>query len=204
MVNWVVRILKMLFGWIPLFYESMEVGPLGSEGPKPRQRIIFYSTELAMGFGNQPETIYHAINYIAENVGGKATVHRPFQGKEQDDFNMILAKNWGSNSGEIESNVPGLLFIETDFDDFDPSNDKWILIGLSELFTETGEVGQKLVQDFMKVLIQVLNQEGESSLFNFLEERAKGQRIAQFGKCFEIKPGIFGFSFDLGKFLKQF
>jgi len=100
---------------------------------------------------------------------------------------------------------PGLLILNADLKSFDPREHSWIYLSLQDFISNSGMVQLYNMKSFFDSLSDAVNS-GEDLIGKAKSYVIKKKAISAH-KMIEIKPGIFGISFDLKEtinFLKQF
>ena len=89
--------------------------------------------------------------------------------------------------------------IQKDFDEFDPQNDRYALIDFKEYKGDNNSYIDVL-QDIEATV------KAGNDLFEWWETKAKrsSSYFDRFLDAIELKPGVYGFSFDLKKFFKLY
>lgn len=193
-------LLQKVFGIKPMVRAYVEIKPPDSD-VSAKYKIVFVSNRQALGFSEEKQkNMYEMLTFIGQHVGDKAVVQFGYRGDENTDFEKILLKEWGDKKNQIIESIPALLVIDQPSSSFNPQKHSWMIIKISEFFGEDGKPNENLVQSFTSVLQRILSD--ETDLFEFLRERERSQKLQKFGSCFKINPGIFGFSFDVKKFVK--
>ncbi len=134
---------------------------------------------------------------FARNLGKFGAVVRPFSGDIEHAKENILDKNWTQEQLEEVRKTPALLMIGTDFDDFDPQENQWVLFNLGSRIYE-GVPGAYRFREPLASITSAVANEGVDPFE--VAHRAQHEIEAHDAlKVFEAKPGLFGFSVDLVK-----
>jgi hypothetical protein len=148
---------------------------------------------------------------FAEDMGGQGVFVQPFPSRRRDVADEALAKPWPPEIHrqlQAESE-PIILVIESDFDDFDPREDRWAIIWLSHF-----EEGGRDVQPMLKTL-STATRRGEdiigylNSVADREEERGTGGRLVRFavraGSYVQWEPKIpfIGLGIDVRSVLRD-
>jgi hypothetical protein len=165
-----------------------------------RYLLILLSDSESVMFDEKRRCIYELMEYIGNKVGRKAGVVLRAPHEIEENLNTIKNDFPSLYEGHIKSSTPCIFVIEQDYGQFNPDKDNWAVIKLSDLFDEWGRPNAKLSEQFAREFIKVVNS-GES-VFDFLCRAHIDRNRALFLESFEAKPGIFGFSVDLKKWLK--
>lgn len=145
-----------------------------------------------------------SFNYVLEGtfarrLGRHGAVVSSFTEDIENNYQRVLAKEWPPEVREVLENPrdPKLLVIATNFEMFNPLEYRYALVDFCEYRGDTDA--------FLDVLRQIeeVVKRGED-LFDWWEDRAseKGSLVHRAREATELKPGIWGFSFDLKKFFK--
>ncbi len=146
----------------------------------------------------------NSLNYILEEtftrrLGRHGAVVSSFSDNVEENYQRVLAKEWPPKVKEVLQNPsdPKLLIIATDFDEFDPQGHRFALVDFREYRGDT-----EAFIDVLRAMEQVVTN-GED-LFSWWETRASksDSLLEREREAIELKPGIWGFSFDLRKFFK--
>lgn len=134
---------------------------------------------------------------FARNLGDSGAVVRPFSGDIEQARENVLDKNWTPEQLEEVVKTPALLMIGTDFDDFDPQEDPWVLFNLGNRIVE----GVPAAYQFREPLASITTAVANEGVDPFeVAHRAQHEIAAHDAlKIFEAKPGLFGFSVNLVK-----
>lgn len=91
--------------------------------------------------------------------------------------------------------MPGLLLIDEDFDEFNPKSDQWLYISLRDYMNEFGQIKIFELQSLLKTLSEICN--SDQNLFEEAKSYIRKNEGHEAHKILELKPGIFGMSIDL-------
>lgn len=134
----------------------------------------------------------------------KAKLVVPFAGDEGATKRDVLEKNWTQRQREQIERTPGILIIDVDFDKFDPQANHWFFFSFRDLMSNYGDISFFEVVDLLSTLSLCCN--SGDNIFALADSIARQRMLAELYDSFEIKPGIFGFTFDVKKgvqFLKR-
>ena len=154
------------------------------------------------------ESLSPLLVQFARDLGDSGALVRPFSGEEKNTLGDALRKGWGNEEIErMRRNLPAILMTDVDFDDFDPTTNKHLIIYLRESMNEHGEVK---IFELGELLNELVLGARIKDLFavasDYLEhQRKKGLKEASWDAV-ELKPGAFGIKVDLKKgieFLKS-
>lgn len=134
---------------------------------------------------------------FARNLGKFGAVVKPFSGDIERAKDNILDKNWTQKQLEEVRKTPALLMIGTDFDDFDPQEDQWVLFNFGSGIKE-GAPGAYRFREPLSSITSAVANEGVDP-FEVAHRTQHELEAHDALKIFEAKPGLFGFSVDLIK-----
>jgi len=134
---------------------------------------------------------------FARNLRDDGVVVRPFLGDIERTRSDILSKNWTEKEKNQFRNTPGLLVIDTDFDEFNPREHRWLYLNFGgQIFDSPVEIDE--YKDILESLAEIVaNPEGD--FFKEALPIVRKLKLASVAEIFEAKPEIFGFSVDLKK-----
>jgi hypothetical protein len=153
-------------------------------------------TDFGRGFIAEFNNVY--LERLARRLGGRGAVIAPFLGDIERTREEVMSKAWTDREfGEV-SQVPALLVISKDFDDFSPRSDPWVIFHFGEEQYGSSAGLAELDKTLKAIAASVLSSEkGHESLYqiarNITSERP------DLGLGFSLQPNIFGFSIDLLK-----
>lgn len=160
--------------------------------------LVLYEdyTDFGRGFIAEFNNVY--LERLARRLGGRGAVIAPFLGDIERTREEVMSKAWTDREfGEV-SQVPALLVISKDFDDFSPRSDPWVIFHFGEEQYGSSAGLAELDKTLKAIAASVLSSEkGHESLYqiarNITSERP------DLGLAFSLQPNIFGFSIDLLK-----
>jgi len=145
-----------------------------------------------------------SFNYVLEGtfarrLGRYGAVVSSFTEDIENNYQRVLTKEWPPEVRTVLENPsdPKLLVIATDFEMFSPLEHRYALVDFYEYPGDT--------QAFLDVLRQIEEVvKNGTDLFDWWEDRAlvKDSLVDRAREATELKPGIWGFSFDLKKFFE--
>lgn len=127
----------------------------------------------------------------------KGLLVRPFEGDEGTTQEDVFSKNWTIEQRTQIERTPGILVIDVNFDEFDPQSNHWHFFSFRDLMSSYGDVSIFEVVDLLSALS--LNCNGGKNLFELADSIARRRLLSDLYRSFEVKPGIFGISFDVKK-----
>jgi hypothetical protein len=134
---------------------------------------------------------------FARNMKDNGVVVRPFLGDIESSRDQILSKEWTEKEKKEFNNTPGLLVIDTDFDEFNPRMHRWLYLGFGGLIYNSS-VSMGDYDDLLTAFTEFIA-DPESDFFKDALPEIRELKLAGFAEIFEAKPGIMGFSIDLYK-----
>lgn len=137
---------------------------------------------------------------FARDIGKTGALVRPFAGDEEATRQDIMFKCWNAEETSRIGRTPGILAIDVDFDKFDPRSNHWIHFSFRDMMDESGGVQIFKLKELFSSLAKCLHS-GEN-IFVLADEIAKKREVQELYDSFELKPGIYGFSFDIKKGIK--
>ncbi len=136
---------------------------------------------------------------FARRLGRHGAVVTSFSENVEENYHRVLSKNWPPEVHEILENPrdPKLMVIASDFDEFDPQNHPYALIDFRDYRGDT-DAFLEILRELEKVVTT------GQDLFQWWESKATESEslVGRAREAAELKPGIWGFSFDLKKFFK--
>lgn len=164
-----------------------------------RYRYLFFlivsdSFELQSSFTHE---LMLLLERFDRNLEGHGAIVRPFVDDIHDATFHLMQKPWPGNEINYLANTPGLLMINTSFDDFDPRIHPWLHVHFGHRYEE----GLPGASAFRKPLAQLVElvKHSEEDVFQQAHSVMSEFQLSDVGSIFEAKPGIFGFSIDLKK-----
>lgn len=122
---------------------------------------------------------------------------KPFLGNAETTKSDILKKDWDEKEKLRIQQTPGILVIDTDFDKFSPRLNHWFHFSFRDAMSKYGEVEIFELKELLSALAELCRSGKE--IFVFADEIAKKKAMQELYDSFELKPGMFGFSFDIKK-----
>jgi hypothetical protein len=153
-------------------------------------------TDFARAFIAEFNNVY--LERLARNLKGHGAVITPFVGDVEDTRADVLSKDWTSGEYLQVSQVPALLVISKDFDDFSPRNDPWVIFHFGEE-RYGGSTGLAELDKTLKAIASSVTGAGEDHQTLYQIARQITRERPDLGLAFAVQPNIFGFSIDLVK-----
>jgi len=163
--------------------------------------LFFYLTE---DYVQQQETLKNQLEPLLEEFGrnllDKGAIVKAF-GRDVENTNQEIKNKWEQTDYRDvvffneDNQMPGLLLIDTDFNEFNPKSDQWLFISLRDYMNEFGQVRIFELQSLLKALADICN--SEQNLFDEAKSYIRKNESKEAHKILELKPGVFGMSIDL-------
>ena len=160
-------------------------------------------TDFARTFITEFNNVY--LERLARNLKGRGAVFVPFAGDVEDTRADGLSKDWTSDEYFQVSQVPSLLVISKDFDDFSPRFDPWVIFHFGEEHYG-GPAGLAELDKTLKAIASSVTSTSESHRTLYQIARQVTRERPDLGLAFAVQPNIFGFSIDLikaGSYLRE-
>jgi len=148
------------------------------------------------------EDLEPLLRKFARDLGETGALVRPFRGDEEVTKQDILFKDWKEKEKRRLEQTPGILVIDVDFDEFSPRSNHWFHISLRDAMSQYGDVSVFELQELLSTLAESCRR-GEN-IFDLTDEIARRKAMGELYDSFELKPGMFGFSFDIKKGIEFF
>ena len=167
--------------------------------------LVLYEdyTDFGRGFIAEFNNVY--LERLARNLKDRGAVITPFLGDIERTREEVMSKNWTDQEFRQVSQVPALLVISKDFDDFSPRSDPWVIFHFGEKRYGSSTGLAELDRTLKTIAASVVSsQEGHESLYQIA--RSMTSERPDLGLAFSVQPNIFGFSIDLikaGSYLRQ-
>lgn len=94
-----------------------------------------------------------------------------------------------------KSRQPGLLIVNCDFETFNPTENDWLYISFRDFIDDNGAVKVFPLKELLDTLTVICL--SDQNLFEEAKDYLKKKNAIGAHKIVEIKPGLFGISFDL-------
>lgn len=150
------------------------------------------------------EEMSKQLDAFGADLGTSALVLQSYKHSEYTTFQEVRKKDWPDDFRErLDGDVdPCMLVIDTDFEVFSPTNDRWAVVWFSDLAT--------YAKDLPRLFHRVaeLSRAG-GDVFEYLKRLVlkanvkKAAKLGRIAKYFEVKPQVFGISIDVGKILED-
>lgn len=177
---------------------------IGTERGKMNYLFLLLTEDYIEENQRIAEGLVPLLTRFAEEVGDKGVLVKPFRGKEEETLGDALRKKWTEQQiKQMRGDLPAILVIDKDFDEFEPIHSNYIYISLRESMDDFGNVRVFQLQELLSLLATACK---SPSLFVLAREYLNKQNNKSLWEATELKPEFFGFSFDLKKgieFLKR-
>jgi len=140
------------------------------------------------------------LKIFARNINKSGVLVRPWQHDANITRDEIVNKNWDIRGLELISKTPGILILDTDFDDFDPKTNPWAFLSFRDSMDQNAFIRIWDIQELLAKLGRACLE--KKDIFKTLSIAIKENRINNLVDAIEIKPGFFGISFDVKKGLQ--
>lgn len=134
---------------------------------------------------------------FARNLGDQGALVRPFPGDEKTTLGNAIDKGWSQDQiMQMRSDLPALLIIDVDFDQFDPKRSNFFYVSLRDSMNDYGDVEVFKVKELLDMLVEACQ---DSNLFQAAKDYIANRDSQAMWDAVEMKPEFMGFSFDLKK-----
>ncbi len=164
--------------------------------------LLFYITE---NYVEAQVKLTEQLNPLLEDLGrnllDKGAVVKAFD-RDIANANIELAEKFDQEftrdiiiSINDKMEKPGLLILNSDIQSFDPKEHKWLFISLRDFLDDWGALKIFKMKEFFDILTKAIND--NEDLFEEAKDYIKKEKAISAHKMVELKPGIFGISWDL-------
>src|SRR5690349_16837494 len=160
--------------------------------------LVLYEdyTDFGRGFIAEFNNVY--LERLARNLKDRGAVITPFLGDIERTREEVMSKNWTDQEFRQVSQVPSLLVISKDFDDFSPRSDPWVIFHFGEEHYG-GPSGLAELDKTLKAIASSVTSTSEGHRTLYQIARQVTRERPDLGLAFAVQPNIFGFSIDLIK-----
>lgn len=161
-------------------------------------------TDFARSFIVEFNDVY--LERFARDLKGRGAVFLPFRGDVEETRDEVLSKDWTADELVQVSQVPSLLVISKDFDEFSPRRDPWVIFHFGEEHYG-GPAGLTELDKTLSAIVSSVVDPGQSPQTLYQIARQITRERPDLGLAFAVQPNIFGFSIDLlkaGSYLRGF
>jgi hypothetical protein len=164
------------------------------------QYLFFVIYEDYNDFGRAFITEFNNVylQRLARNLKGSGAVFVPFAADVEETRDQVLAKDWDPDEYLQVSQVPSLLVISKDFNDFSPRSDPWVIFHFGE-DQYGGPAGFAELDKTLKAIADSVVNPGENHKTLYQIARQVTKDRPDLGLAFAVQPNIFGVSIDLLK-----
>jgi hypothetical protein len=162
---------------------------IGTEKGNAKYLFFFLTDDMSYFILEQ---IFHnyekAFEKFARKLGNDGTLVKAFEGDEASTLDQVLNKGWTiEQKHSLRDKLPCLFVIDKDFDDFNPEEDRYLLIALVDQES-------RLPEPFIEILTLLTESSRTDKLFeeigkSLVEIRKRGL-IDKFYGLFTISFGI--------------
>lgn len=135
---------------------------------------------------------------LARSLRGRGAVIVPFLGDIEQAREEVMSKDWTVQELHQLQQVPILLVISKDFDDFSPRSDPWVIFHFGEERYGSPEGRAELDRTLKAIAASVVSSEGDHESLYQIARKMISER-PDLGLAISLQPNIFGFSIDLIK-----
>lgn len=164
--------------------------------------LLFYITEnYVEAQAKLKEQLNPLLEEFGRNLMDRGSVVKAFE-RDISKANRELAKKFDQKftrdiiiSINDKMEKPGLLILNSDIQSFDPKEHNWLFISLRGFFDDLGSLKIFKIKEFFDIMTKAIN-DGEN-LFEKAKNYIRMEKAISAHKIVELKPGIFGISWDL-------
>ena len=141
------------------------------------------------------EDVKAELERFARNLGDSGALVLPFPGDAPSTNGSVLDKPWLEEERREVRQTPGMLMIDTDFDEFYPRRDRWVLFHFDRSTHLDGAYASKLRSLLQKIVAAI--SDSEEDPFAVVRHAVRDESVARATKLLRLEPGAFGISIDL-------
>lgn len=131
---------------------------------------------------------------FARDLRHSAAVVSPFTADIERTRTHVLKKGWTQDELRELRELPGLLVIDRDFDEFSPREHSWLLLKFGEEAYGSPE-GHSKMGELFRDIAESVQHDPVDDIYRLMRDlTAPGPRL---GEVFEVKPSVFGMSIDV-------
>jgi hypothetical protein len=160
--------------------------------------LVLYEdyTDFGRSFITEFNNVY--LEKLARSLKGHGAVIVPFLGDIERTRDEVMSKDWTSEEFRQVSQVPALLVISKDFDDFSPRADPWVIFHFGEEQYGSSAGLAELDKTLRAIAASVVSSDSSHQTLYQIARNITNER-PDLGLVFSLQPNIFGFSIDLIK-----
>ena len=160
--------------------------------------LVLYEdySDFGRAFISEFNNVY--LERLARSLKGHGAVIVPFVGDIERTRGEVMSKDWTSEEFHQVSQVPALLIISRDFDDFSPRSDPWVIFHFGEEQYGSPAGLAELDKTLKAIAASVVSSDSSHQNLYQIARNMTNER-PDLGLAFSLQPNIFGFSIDLIK-----
>lgn len=160
--------------------------------------LVLYEdySDFGRAFISEFNNVY--LERLARSLKGQGAVIVPFVGDIERTRGEVMSKDWTSEEFRQVSQVPALLIISRDFDDFSPRSDPWVIFHFGEEQYGSPAGLAELDKTLKAIAASVVSSDSSHQNLYQIARNMTNER-PDLGLAFSLQPNIFGFSIDLIK-----
>jgi hypothetical protein len=160
--------------------------------------LVLYEdySDFGRAFISEFNNVY--LERLARSLKGHGAVIVPFVGDIERTRGEVMSKDWTSEEFRQVSQVPALLIISRDFDDFSPRSDPWVIFHFGEEQYGSPAGLAELDKTLKAIAASVVSSDSSHQNLYQIARNMTNER-PDLGLAFSLQPNIFGFSIDLIK-----
>lgn len=164
-----------------------------------QSRYLFFIVNWNDYSNSITDSLERNLETFGKDLGLKGEVVQTYKDAKEQTFEEVRGKaNWPYDvRARFDSEFyPFMVIINTDFESFDPQQNKWGIIWFSDFRDNPDSI-----PEIFGNLIRKIQQ--DEDLFDYFKNLSRKQAAKKFIGYFEMKPGIFGFSIDIKAILED-
>lgn len=167
--------------------------------------LVMYEdyTDFGRAFVKEFNTVY--LERLARNLKGRGAVVVPFEGDIEATRQEVISKEWTREQRRQLDQLPAVIVIDKNFDDFSPRSDPWVIFYFGEEQYGSPAGLAELDKTLKAIAASVVDPEGSRQSLYHIARKMTDER-PDLGLAFSLQPNIFGFSIDLikaGEYLRR-
>ncbi len=171
-------------------------------------RYLFFAlyedyNDFQRSFVQEFNNVY--LQRLARDLRDQGAVIQPFLGDIETTRSHVLAKDWTNDELREVGRIPSLLVISTDFDDFSPRSDPWLILHFGERRYGGPDGLAELDETIRAITAAVTDPDSEPrELYKIARDMTREH--SNLGCAFSVQPGMFGVSIDIieaGRYLRE-
>jgi hypothetical protein len=160
--------------------------------------LVLYEdyTDFGRAFITEFNNVY--LERLARGLKSHGAVIAPFLGDVERTRDEVMSKDWTIEEWRQVSQVPALLVISKNFDDFSPRSDPWVIFHFGEEQYGSSAGLAELDKTLKAIAASVGDSDSSHQTLYQIARNITNER-PDLGLAFSLQPNIFGFSIDLIK-----